>query len=255
MRIATALRRVSLLRQLRQAGIAVTGARCALPVMYKDVRLDCGYRMDVVVESELILEIQGCRAGSRRLHEAQMLTYLKLARLRAWINPTDFNSVVLKDGIDRYVLCTHVDASFRVPSVPFVGRSDSYDPRRPLLDPVRRHVRHRSDARCRLASWRFSRAAPRSRRRWRAPRRGSASCRPTPPRRSPKPPPQSPPIRLRSISTGSGARPRRSATRSCRWCANWPSKPAPAGAFCIGARRRRTSWTPPRCCRSATGSS
>ena len=49
-----------------------------LPVLYKDVRLDCGYRLDVLVENELILEI---KAVERILpiHEAQMLTYLKLS--------------------------------------------------------------------------------------------------------------------------------------------------------------------------------
>ena len=73
-------------------------------------------------------------------------------------------------------------------------------------------------------------------------------------RRSPRRPPRSPPIRNRSTWRGCGARPRMSATRSCRWCGSSPSAPARPGAGCIGARRRRTSWTPPSCCRSARGS-
>jgi GxxExxY protein len=73
-----------------------------LPIVYKDVRLDCGYRMDVVVENELIIEI---KAVDRILpvHEAQMLTYLRLARLRAGLL-MNFNNVVLKDGLRRFVL-------------------------------------------------------------------------------------------------------------------------------------------------------
>ena len=87
--------------ELRQAGIAHR-RQVALPVVYKDVRLDCGYRMDVVVESELILEIKAVERVLP-LHEAQMLTYLKLARLRVGLM-INFNSVVLKNGIKRYVL-------------------------------------------------------------------------------------------------------------------------------------------------------
>ena len=70
-----------------------------------------------------------------------------------------------------------------------------------------------------------------------------SACRRRDRRRTPRP----------STSRGSSARPRLSATRSCRWCASSPSAPARPGAGCIGARRPRTSWTPPWCCRSATG--
>ena len=87
--------------ELARAGIAYR-RQVPLPIVYKDVRLDCGYRMDVVVENELIIEV---KAVDRILpvHEAQMLTYLRLARLRAGLL-MNFNNVVLKDGLRRFVL-------------------------------------------------------------------------------------------------------------------------------------------------------
>ncbi len=73
-----------------------------LPVTYKSVRLDCGYRMDVVVEDRLVLEL---KTVERLLpvHEAQLLTYLKLSGLRTGLL-MNFNTPVLKDGIKRMVL-------------------------------------------------------------------------------------------------------------------------------------------------------
>jgi len=51
-----------------------------LPVVYKDVRLDCGYRLDFVLEDSLILELKAVNELIP-IHEAQLLTYLKLTRL------------------------------------------------------------------------------------------------------------------------------------------------------------------------------
>jgi GxxExxY protein len=70
--------------ELRQAGIQHR-RQVPLPIVYKDVRLDCGYRMDIVVENELIIEI---KAVDRILliHEAQMLTYLRLSGIRAGLS-------------------------------------------------------------------------------------------------------------------------------------------------------------------------
>jgi GxxExxY protein len=86
---------------LKQAGISYQ-RQVALPIVYKDVRLDCGYRMDIVIQNELIIEI---KAVDRILpvHEAQMLTYLRLSRFRAGLL-LNFNKVVLKDGLRRFVL-------------------------------------------------------------------------------------------------------------------------------------------------------
>ena len=87
--------------ELKQAGLGYQ-RQVALPIVYKDVRLDCGYRMDIVVQNELIIEI---KAIDRILpvHEAQMLTYLRLYGLRASLL-MNFNNVVLKDGLRRFVL-------------------------------------------------------------------------------------------------------------------------------------------------------
>jgi GxxExxY protein len=68
-----------------------------LPVRYKDVRLDCGYRLDLVVEDALILEVKAV-TEILPIHEAQLLTYLKIDRksLGLLIN---FNVPVLKQGV------------------------------------------------------------------------------------------------------------------------------------------------------------
>ena len=73
-----------------------------LPVVYKDVRLDCGYRMDIVVEGELIVEIKAVERITP-VHEAQMLTYLRLSGLHVGLL-MNFNSVVLRHGLRRFVL-------------------------------------------------------------------------------------------------------------------------------------------------------
>ena len=87
--------------ELAQAGMAHR-RQVPLPIVYKDIRLDCGYRMDLVIKDELIVEI---KAVERILpvHEAQMLTYLRLSRLRAGLL-MNFNNVVSKDGLRRFVL-------------------------------------------------------------------------------------------------------------------------------------------------------
>ncbi|MGD9617310.1 MAG: GxxExxY protein [Alphaproteobacteria bacterium] len=66
--------------ELQQSGIECR-RQVALPVVYKDIRLDCGYRMNIVAGRRLIIEV---KAVERILpiHEAQILTYLRLSRLR-----------------------------------------------------------------------------------------------------------------------------------------------------------------------------
>ena len=73
-----------------------------LPVVYKGLRLDCGYRLDIVVRQQLIIEI---KAVERILpvHDAQILTYLRLSGLRVGLL-LNLNNVVLKDGLRRFVL-------------------------------------------------------------------------------------------------------------------------------------------------------
>ena len=73
----------------------------SLPVKYKSVKLDCGYRLDVVVEKTVVLELKACET-IEPIHKAQILTYLKLSghALGLLLN---FNVCVMRDGIIRIV--------------------------------------------------------------------------------------------------------------------------------------------------------
>jgi len=64
--------------------------------------LDCGYSVDVLVEDALILELK-CVERIEKIHEAQLLTYMKLARINAGLL-INFNVGMLRDGIRRFVL-------------------------------------------------------------------------------------------------------------------------------------------------------
>jgi GxxExxY protein len=72
-----------------------------LPVRYKGVKLDCGYRLDLVVEQKLIIELKAIEQ-LLPIHEAQLLTYLKLSGLTLGLL-INFNVPVLKSGIKRIV--------------------------------------------------------------------------------------------------------------------------------------------------------
>ena len=73
-----------------------------LPVEYKGVKLDCGYRLDLVVENQLIVELKAC-VSLLPIHEAQLLTYLRLANIKVGLL-INFNVPVLKEGIKRLSL-------------------------------------------------------------------------------------------------------------------------------------------------------
>jgi len=73
-----------------------------LPVEYKGVRLDCGYRIDVLVGKTLILELKAVES-LLPIHEAQVLTYMRLARIPVGLL-INFNVPRLRDGIKRFVL-------------------------------------------------------------------------------------------------------------------------------------------------------
>jgi GxxExxY protein len=74
----------------------------ALPVSYKNVRLECGYRIDIVVADRLVIELKTVER-ILPVHEAQLLTYLRLSGLRTGLL-LNFNTALLKDGIRRFVL-------------------------------------------------------------------------------------------------------------------------------------------------------
>ncbi len=73
-----------------------------LPIAYKSVDLDCGYRIDLVVDAALIVEV---KSVDRLLpiHDAQLLTYLKLSGLQTGLL-MNFNAMALKDGLRRLVV-------------------------------------------------------------------------------------------------------------------------------------------------------
>ncbi len=71
----------------------------ALPIHYKGVDLDCGYRLDIVVENRVIIELKACDE-LKPIHEAQLLTYLKLTGIKIGLL-INFNVPVLKEGIKR----------------------------------------------------------------------------------------------------------------------------------------------------------
>lgn len=70
-----------------------------IPIEYKGSKLDYGYRIDILVAEALILEIKACES-LQRIHEAQLLTYLKLTGLKVGL-VINFNVPVLKEGIKR----------------------------------------------------------------------------------------------------------------------------------------------------------
>jgi len=73
-----------------------------LPIAYKGIRLDCGYRLDIAVQNSVILELKSVEK-LLPVHEAQLLTYLRLSDIRVGLL-VNFNVPVLKDGIVRRVL-------------------------------------------------------------------------------------------------------------------------------------------------------
>ena len=73
-----------------------------LPLEYKGIKLDCGYRLDIVVESKVVLELKTVEAIAP-IHEAQLLTYLRLSGIKVGLI-INFNVPILKEGIRRFIL-------------------------------------------------------------------------------------------------------------------------------------------------------
>ncbi|MCP4681385.1 MAG: GxxExxY protein [Desulfobacterales bacterium] len=72
-----------------------------VPVIYKGKKLDCGYRLDIVIENTIILELKSCEK-IEPVHKAQLLTYLKLSGLSLGLL-LNFNEAIMRDGIVRIV--------------------------------------------------------------------------------------------------------------------------------------------------------
>ena len=90
-----------LAREFELNGIAFR-KEVGLPVEYKGVRLDCGYRIDMLVADEIILELKSVEEV-KGIHKAQLLTYMKLAHIRHGFL-MNFNVERLRDGLTSFVL-------------------------------------------------------------------------------------------------------------------------------------------------------
>ncbi len=86
--------------ELSKAGLRVDRQK-AVPVVYKDIKLDCGYRIDILVEDTVVIELKVVDAINP-VHEAQILTYMHFANKNIGLL-INFNVTVLKNGIKRFV--------------------------------------------------------------------------------------------------------------------------------------------------------
>ena len=86
--------------EIRQAGLFVEKQK-ALPLIYKEVNLEIGYRIDLLVEQQIIVEIKSVDALNE-VHMAQILTYMKLSNCKLGLL-VNFNVCHLKDGIKRVI--------------------------------------------------------------------------------------------------------------------------------------------------------
>ena len=86
--------------ELVQSGMLVEKQK-PLPLVYKEVKLDCGYRLDLIVENKVVIEVKAVEALND-VHMAQVLTYLKLSRCKLGLL-MNFNVVLMKSGIKRVV--------------------------------------------------------------------------------------------------------------------------------------------------------
>lgn len=89
-----------LYHKIKQAGFKVEKEK-SIPLIFEDVKLECGYRIDLLVEEKLVIELKSVETLSE-LHFAQTLTYLKLGNYKLGLL-LNFNTVLLKEGIRRVV--------------------------------------------------------------------------------------------------------------------------------------------------------
>jgi GxxExxY protein len=86
--------------ELNKAGLSIK-RQVPTPVVYKDIKLECGYRIDILVEDSVILELKVVDEFNP-VHEAQVLTYLKFSKRQIGLM-INFNVTILKSGIRRYI--------------------------------------------------------------------------------------------------------------------------------------------------------
>jgi len=86
--------------ELQQAGVGFR-RQVSIPIKYKTKKLECGYRADLIVEDNLIIEVIAVDV-IKSIHEAQLLTYLKLTGIKTGL-VINFNVPLLRDGLKRMV--------------------------------------------------------------------------------------------------------------------------------------------------------
>lgn len=91
---------ICLAYELTQMGLQVN-SQVSLPLIYKGIKLEAGYRIDLVVEDKVIIEVKSVEALAD-IHTAQIITYLKLKNIKLGLL-INFNSVKVVDGIKRIV--------------------------------------------------------------------------------------------------------------------------------------------------------
>lgn len=90
-----------LMHELRSKGLVVA-SEIPMPVVYKDIKLDHGYRIDLLVENRVVIEIKTVEAFTD-VHLAQVLTYLKLGNYKLGLL-INFHTSLLKQGIKRIII-------------------------------------------------------------------------------------------------------------------------------------------------------
>ena len=86
--------------ELKNAGLQIERQK-PVPVFYKDIKLKCGYRIDILVEDIVIIELKSVEQLAP-IHDAQMLTYLKFSNKKIGLL-INFNVLLLKNGIKRFI--------------------------------------------------------------------------------------------------------------------------------------------------------
>ena len=87
--------------ELQNAGLTIERQK-PVPVVYKGIKLDCGYRIDILVEDTVLIELKAVDAFNP-VHEAQILTYMKFSKKSIGLL-INFNVALLKNGLKRYKL-------------------------------------------------------------------------------------------------------------------------------------------------------
>lgn len=87
--------------ELQKAGLVVERQK-PVPVVYKEIKLECGYRIDLLVENTVVIELKTVDCFNP-VHEAQVLTYMKFSKKSIGLL-LNFNVTLIKNGLKRYKL-------------------------------------------------------------------------------------------------------------------------------------------------------